>query len=73
MTWTRVYSAPAGFEQQAPYFVAVVKLDGGEKITSMIVDCDEVKTGDRVKTVLRRIGETEKDEVIEYGVKCVKI
>lgn len=78
LMWTKIYSAPVGFEKQAPYFVAIVKLDdppagGREKITAMLVDCDELKTGDRVKTVLRRIGEVDKDEVLEYGIKCVKI
>ncbi len=73
LTWTRIYSAPSGFEKQVPYFSAIVKLDNGEKITVMVVDSDEIKTGDRVKTVLRRIREVEADEVIEYGVKCVRI
>ena len=72
LTWTKIFSAPAGFEKQAPYYVAIVKLARGEKITAMVVDCDELKTGDRVKTILRRIGEVGKDEVIEYGIKCVK-
>lgn len=78
LTWTKIYSAPAGFEKEAPYFSAIIKLSnppvgGNEKLTAMVVDCDELKTGDRVKTVLRRIGEVGKDEVIEYGIKCVKI
>lgn len=73
LTWTKIFSAPAGFERQAPYYVAIVKLNNGEKITTMVVDCDSLKTGDRVKTVLRRIGEVEKDEVIEYGIKCIRL
>lgn len=77
LTWTKIFFSPSGFEKQTPYFVAIVKLDnppaGGEKITSMVVDCDCLKTGDKVKTILRRINEVGKDEVIEYGIKCVVI
>ena len=72
LTWTKIYSAPTGFEKEAPYFSAIIKLNNNEKLTVMTVDCDELKTGDRVRTVLRRIGEVGKDEVIEYGIKCVK-
>lgn len=72
LAWTKIFSAPAGFEKQAPYHVAIVKLETNEKITAMVVDCDSLKTGDCVKTVLRRICEVEKDEIIEYGIKCVQ-
>ncbi len=39
----------------------------------MVVDSSSLKTGDKVKTVLRKIKDVGKDEVIEYGIKCVKI
>lgn len=73
LAWTKIFSAPFGFEKQAPYFVAIVKLENGEKITTMVVDSSSLKTGDKVKTVLRRMKDVGKDEVIEYGIKCVKI
>lgn len=78
LTWTKIFSAPSGYEKQAPYFVAIVKLDnppaaGEKKITAMVVDCDSLKIGDKVKTVIRRLQEVASDEVIEYGIKCVKI
>ena len=73
LTWAKIFAAPLGFEKFAPYFVAIVKLETGEKITAMVIDCDSLKTGDKVKTVLRRLQEVESDEVIEYGIKCIKI
>jgi uncharacterized OB-fold protein len=73
LAWTKIFAAPSGFEKQTPYFVAIIKLETGEKITAMVVDCGELQTGDKVKTVLRRLQEVARDEVIEYGIKCVKI
>jgi uncharacterized protein len=73
LAWTKIFVAPLGFEKNIPYFVAIIKLNNGEKITSMVVDCDELKTGNQIKTVLRRLQDVGKDEVIEYGIKCVKV
>lgn len=71
VSWTFIRVPPEGFSSQAPYPVVLVKLEGGERIMSQMVDYDErdLKTGQKVITVLRRIREPGSDEVIPYGIK----
>lgn len=73
LTWTKIFAAPAGYEEEAPYFCAIVELENKDKITTQVVDCQSLAIGDKVKTVLRRIGKPGKDKVIEYGIKAVKL
>ncbi len=68
-SFTKVYSAPCGFENQAPYILALVSLSNGKKITSQIVDCREVKIGAKVEPCLRRVYVDGKDGLIHYGTK----
>ena len=39
-SYTTVQEAPEGFEDQAPYVLALVKLDEGPLITAQITDLD---------------------------------
>lgn len=68
---TTIYSAPLGFEHQVPYSVGIIKFEDGTSTSLEIVDCkiQDLKTGLRVQTVIRRIGQSEPDELIEYGIK----
>ena len=68
-SFTRVYSAPLGFENQAPYILALVSLGNGKKITSQVVDCKEVRIGDKVEPCLRKVYVDGKDGLIHYGTK----
>lgn len=69
LTWTKIYSPPAGFENQVPYYCGVVDF-GNKKISVELVDFDkDPKIGQLVVAVVRRIGGSEPDEVIEYGIK----
>ncbi|MBI2039536.1 OB-fold domain-containing protein [Candidatus Microgenomates bacterium] len=72
--WTKIYVAPVGFEHQVPYLVGIVQFDppaGGERMPLQIVDCEEqdLKVNQKVVTVIRRIGKTKSEDVIEYGLK----
>ena len=69
-SFTIVYVPPIGFENQAPYFVALARF-GKEKITAQIVDCDikEVAIGSPVEVVLRRVKHSDREGVIPYGAK----
>lgn len=71
ISFTKVHVPPEGFASQAPYVVVVAKLSKGFNFTAQLVDYDEVdlKTGQKVKTVLRRISEAGEEGVIPYGIK----
>ena len=75
VTWTIIYVPPGGFSSYAPYPLAVIELDSGERITAQIVDYDKetLKSKGRVRTVLRRIMEPSVDGVIPYGIKVTPV
>ena len=70
-SFTEIYAPPAGFEDQAPYVLAIVELKEGVKITGQVVDVhiNNVKTGDKVKTVFRVIQKDDPEGLIHYGFK----
>ncbi len=70
-SFTTVYSAPAGYEFNAPYVMALVKLDEGPLLTAQLTDVDieEIEIGMPVEMVTRKL-RTEGDEgMILYGYK----
>lgn len=71
ISWTMIRVPPDGFSEQAPYPLAVVRLDGGTQITAQVVDWEEkdLKTDQKVTTVIRRTIATAADGVIPYGIK----
>lgn len=72
IVWTKIFVAPAGFEHEAPYFVAIVEFADGRRIPLQIVDYDEkeLRANQKIITVVRRLGKVKLDEVIEYGIKA---
>lgn len=70
-TFSTMYNVPKGFEEQAPYTVAIVKLDEGPMVTAQLTDVnhDQVKIGMRVEMVTRRIKEEGQEGQIIYGYK----
>lgn len=71
LTFTTIYSAPSGFEHQVPYSVGIIKFEDGTATSLEIVDCKikDLKIGLKVQTVIRRIGQSDPEELIRYGVK----
>jgi uncharacterized OB-fold protein len=71
-SYTTVSDAPAGFEEQAPYTVALVKLEEGPLVTAQLTDMSEgdVQIGTPVEMVTRRL-RTDGDErgMLVYGYK----
>jgi uncharacterized OB-fold protein len=68
---TTVHNPPEGFEEMAPYAVALVKLEEGPLVTAQLTDVatDEVKIGMPVEMVTRKL-QTQGDEgLIIYGYK----
>ena len=66
-----VRQAPRGFEEFAPYTVALVRLDEGPLIAAQITDLEseEVRIGMEVEMVTRKLREDGDDGLIEYGYK----
>ena len=71
ISWTYIRIPPAGFESQAPYPTAIVKLEDGKVIIAQMVDYtqEDLKSGQKVVTLVRRIMQTENADVIPYGIK----
>ncbi|MDP3982786.1 MAG: OB-fold domain-containing protein [bacterium] len=69
--WTIVRTPPTGFKQFAPYVVALIELKSGVKMAGQLVDCDivKLKSGVKVKAILRKVRESSKEGVIPYGIK----
>jgi len=73
-TWTIVRVPPAGFSDQAPYAVVLVRLKSGQSIEAQLVDSYKDSKIDvykdmNVRTVIRRITHPDSDGVISYGIK----
>ncbi len=70
-SYTTIYDAPAGFEHNAPYTVALVKLDEGPLLTAQLTDImpDEVEIGMPVEMVTRKLRSEGEEGMIVYGYK----
>jgi len=68
---TKISTPVDGFSAFTPYWVAIITLDNGEKVTAQLVDTvgKLPKKGDRVIGICRRIKAPDKISVIEYGIK----
>jgi uncharacterized OB-fold protein len=71
VTWTTIRVPPANFGYQAPYAVAIVKLESGDSLCVQVVDCDltSLAVGKKVITVVRKTIQSGTDDVIPYGIK----
>ena len=70
VTFTKIHVAPSGFEHRVPYFVGIIELENGVKITGEVIGREEdIKIGARVKAVFRKIFEDGKSGIIHYGLK----
>lgn len=71
-SFTTIYDPPAGYEEVAPYTVALVKLEEGPMVTAQLTDLgeDPVSIGMPVEMVTRRI-RSDGDErgMLVYGYK----
>lgn len=63
--------APTGFDQTAPYPVALVQLAEGPLVTAQLTDCAEadLSIGQPVEMVTRRLKDMGEDGVLVYGYK----
>jgi hypothetical protein len=71
-SYTTVYEPPAGFEENAPYTVALIKLEEGPLITAQLTDLgsEPVEIGTPVEMVTRRLRQDGDERgLIVYGYK----
>jgi uncharacterized OB-fold protein len=72
-SYTTVFNAPRGHEEQAPYTVALVKLEEGPMVTAQLTDLDisegAVEIGMPVEMVTRKLHSDGERGMIVYGYK----
>ncbi len=71
-SYTTIYEAPSGYDVNAPYTVALVKLEEGPMVTAQLTDIDNsaVKIGMPVEMVTRKMRDDGNERgVIVYGYK----
>jgi uncharacterized OB-fold protein len=70
-SYSTVYHAPEGYDDNIPYTVALVKLDEGPLVTAQLADVEpqDVSIGMLVEMVTRKIRQEGERGVIVYGYK----
>jgi uncharacterized OB-fold protein len=70
-SYSTVYNAPRGFEEFAPYTVALVRLEEGPLVTAQLtdVDADRLRIGMPVEMVTRKVQSGGDEGVVVYGYK----
>lgn len=71
-SYTTIYEAPSGFDSNAPYTVALVKLEEGPVVTAQLTDLGEqpVEIGMPVEMVTRKMrNDGDERGLIVYGYK----
>jgi uncharacterized OB-fold protein len=70
-SYSTVYHPPRGFEEFAPYTVALIQLEEGPMVTAQLtdVDSDQLEIGMPVEMVTRRLQSSGEEGAIIYGYK----
>ena len=71
-SYTTIYEAPSGFDETAPYSVALVRLEEGPLVTAQLTDLGETQPeiGMPVEMVTRRLRSDGDDRgMLVYGYK----
>ncbi len=69
-SYTTIYEPPAGYEEYAPYTVALVKLEEGPLVTAQLTDLQgEPQIGMPVEMVTRKLRTDGARGMIVYGYK----
>ena len=71
-SYTTLYEAPSGYQEQAPYTVALVKLEEGPMVTAQLTDLGDtpVEIGMPVEMVTRKLrNDGDERGIIIYGYK----
>ncbi len=75
ISWTRISIAPIRFQKDVPYVVVLVELVDGRRVYGQVASehHQSVFIGMKVRSTLRRVGESDEKSVISYGIKFVPI
>ncbi len=75
LTFTVVRVSSDRFSKETPFAVGIVELNDSVKVTTQIadVDVDELKIGQRVKLIFRKIQDDGKAGIHCYGYKAIAI
>jgi len=70
-SYTTIYDPPEGYESNAPYTVALIKLEEGPLVTAQLTDVDngKVEIGTPVEMVTRKLREDGERGMLVYGYK----
>jgi uncharacterized OB-fold protein len=71
-SFTTIYEAPTGFDENAPYTVALVKLEEGPMVTAQLTDLGDIQPGIGmpVEMVTRRLrSDGDERSMLVYGYK----
>jgi uncharacterized OB-fold protein len=70
-SFTIVHDAPVGYEAQAPYAIALVRLAEGPLVTAQLTDVDteDLRIGLPVEMVTRTLRTEGEEGLIQYGYK----
>jgi uncharacterized OB-fold protein len=71
-SYTTIYEAPAGYDESAPYTVALIKLEEGPLVTSQLTDLGDTQLGIGmpVEMVTRRLRQDGDERgMLVYGYK----
>lgn len=70
-SFTKVFDAPAGHEHNAPYTLALVRLEEGPMVTAQLTDLGDepVEIGMPVEMVTRKLREDGERGMLIYGYK----
>ena len=71
-SYTTIYEAPTGYDANAPYTVAIVKLNEGPMVTAQLTDVGDqpVEIGMPVEMVTRKMrNDGDERGIIVYGYK----
>jgi uncharacterized OB-fold protein len=70
-SFTTVYQAPAGYEENSPYPVAIVRLEEGPLVTAQLTDIgdESVDIGTQVEMVTRKLQTQGERGMLVYGYK----
>jgi uncharacterized OB-fold protein len=71
-SYTTIYEAPAGYDETAPYTVALVKLEEGPLVTAQLTDLGDqpIEIGMPVEMVTRRLRQDGDERgMLIYGYK----
>ena len=75
VTFTVVRIASDKFSKETPFPVGIIELDDGVRLTAQIADADidELKIGQKLSLVFRKIQEDGRAGILCYGYKAVAV